>query len=235
MSEQEQPTIAARYLVVGVHIAETGNSARGPLVARVEHLTRTPGLTTVAATLVPVAGGQPWLINYQPGHLVVLATPEQIESAEAEGRRDALGVLLDRLTRDAHAMALPLGGYAELRLVVDSRADVDRWADHLKTEVRASGAVPAIEASWESGPVRLWIHVTGPADDPTGLTHSRTTEPEQAATSCPAGWGCDGRRDGSPSPYACPECGHCVEHGSGGCAARKSNDVRCGCTGGGAS
>lgn len=64
------------------------------------------------------------------------------------------------------------------------------------------------------------------------MQHSRTTEPEQAATSCPAGVACTGR-DGKPSPYACPACGHCSDH-AGGCAAR-TDTGRCGCTGGGAS
>lgn len=106
-------------------------------------------------------------------------------------------------------------------VIAAARALVASWSEAYSASTNPEAVIGGCEGELDAALARL-----------DAVQHSRTDPEAEPTASCPAGVACTGR-DGQPSPYACPECRHCSDH-AGGCAAR-TDDGRCGCTGGGAS
>lgn len=185
VAEGGPDTVAARYLIPGMHVAQYDKAASSQRVVRVLAVHPQPQSNRVVVMLLRVAGGVVVLERYQPDEQITVATPTQVNEATAEGQREQLADALEDLVRDIRQQKIPLPECA-------------RRLGGLNNEL-------------------------------TGLTYSRTDPEAEPTASCPAGVACSGR-DGKPSPYACPECGHCSIHDGAGCAAR-TDDGRCGCTG----
>lgn len=248
----EQPTIAARYLTVGDVVQQAASADPSTVTAVVDAAdmvavtfdgAATPLLydpdtrLTVAA---PSTTAQDGPVTIAARHLIpgvhVAIPPLTADRGILIGR--VVGVQPQPQFERVAVMLLWLA---------DGRVDLERY----ETESRIALATPeqVAEAEAQGQRERLADALEDLVRDirqqklpppecarrmvallPEGLTYDRADGPaEQARATCEAGTACTGR-DGRPSPYACPTCGHCAQHDHGGCAAR-TKDGRCGCTG----
>ncbi|WFE41912.1 hypothetical protein [Micromonospora sp. WMMD998] len=126
------------------------------------------GQREITLTLRPVGPGKPWLMRHTEGSAVAIATQEEVREYADLGRRRALADALHTLADGIVEQRLPLPRYwIGFRAVLDSRADVDRWAAYLgvETKVGDTNRTPSASADRPvADGLTLDIHMQGPAE-----------------------------------------------------------------------
>lgn len=116
--------------------------------------------------LVVFAGGV--TAEYAAECSAPIAFAEEIADAQGAGRRAALAGALHELASAIVDEVLPVPEFfTELRSTLDSRADVERWAEHLGVDVKMGGPqdnIPYAEQHVKVGGVSFEVHVQGPPE-----------------------------------------------------------------------
>ncbi|WP_431976135.1 hypothetical protein [Micromonospora haikouensis] len=159
---------AVENLTVGQHISDHVGVHQVVHVLRYADANCTP---TIALTLLPLGQGDPWVARHREGHKVALADDDEIREFSAAHRRHALAARLRVLATDIVDLRLPVPARrVVLGLWVDDVAEVERWAQHLKAEVRVGTTVPNAPATEADLPLvddlELNIYVQGPLEPP---------------------------------------------------------------------
>lgn len=120
-------------------------------------------LTLTGLTLDQVAGA-----ITGAGLVETIASPSIVEQPEPGPRQD-LAAALHRLADDIATSDLPLPGYRmSVRAALPSRADLERWAKHLDTEITMGSNIPVAETKIPLGGWRdLLIAFQSPAEPQT--------------------------------------------------------------------
>lgn len=136
------------------------------------------GSPMTALTLRPLANGQPWIVRWQHGTTLHLATDDEVREYKDLGRRQALAKALHQLATDIVERRLPIPQYRfEVGGVLPTRADLEAWAEFLGVDVAMGGGgdIPVVrhEAATGDGPALCFGMQSRvepkPAPEPEGL------------------------------------------------------------------
>ena len=161
------------------------------------------GRPWMALTLRPLHVGQPWIARWQHGAAVHLATDEEIREYADMARRQAVADALHKLADDIVQKRLPLPSYTVFFSagVLESRADLDRWAAYIGGEVRGGKPGDPIPA----------VTVDRPVAGRLSLNMHAQCQPEPEPEACP----CLDQPEPVEAPPADPEPEHYHAAGAG--------------------
>lgn len=149
----EQPTVKrADELETGDHIIEVAQYGQPPQPLKVlfAHPFRDgDGKPMVAVMLdapTKIDGFSPLDLRVPVDAKFEMADEQDLAAYHDAGRRQALAATLRQLADEIVDLALPIPRYQiSIGGVVDSRAELERWAEHLDVEVRMSGEIPVVD------------------------------------------------------------------------------------------
>lgn len=108
------------------------------------------------------------LLDKPAGDPVAVATDDDIAEARAAGRRTALANALHDLANSIVAEALPLPSYSlDVNGYVGTRAELQRWAEHLGVDIRPGGVkrdIPVAKRGLTAGDLTLNVHFQSPPE-----------------------------------------------------------------------
>ena len=146
MSGQTTNHKAVEQITTGSHISDSRGVHE---VAHVLPYRDGDGRQKYAVTLRPIGPGVPFVDRHSEGTQLRLADDAEIRMWEATSRRRALVAALHALADDIEQHELPVTArlFDAAPGVLRSRADLERWAEYLGTEIRMSGSTPIVSAN----------------------------------------------------------------------------------------